>query len=299
MAKQNPHTSYISLSTLFAFGLPLLLGACVGEDAADPDLASGLAFSPDPFFTEAGQAPDTWVGEDAELVASVPLEEEGEIRFLDLSPSASEPSIAVVVIEPDAPTSVLDVVQYQAASPLELFLVVAPSEPVPVELESDHLAHYAERGLSPEPRTLDPDVRPRYTVDQDPWGDGCTNEAGWEYGFDAWSANGTAGRAHLSFLYPNETDTAQSGGFGTYDYVWAGVCMGEYGISPTSVKMEHWNGSAYTYTSGTLGWAAAGYRYLYVNFTSNSVSRRVTVEDEGSDNEFLLSGAWRENTIGG
>lgn len=50
------------------------------------------------FFTDADQDPETSVGEDAEIVASVALEE-GEIRFLDMTPSASEPSIAVVVVE--------------------------------------------------------------------------------------------------------------------------------------------------------------------------------------------------------
>lgn len=275
-----------------------VISACSEFEANGPEPVElrDAAFVAEPFFPGVdAENSDLWEGEDAEVVATVTTSG-ATIRFVNEAPSAEVPSISIVVVEPDEATSVLDVVRFQGASPLELFMVLAPDESIPAELEAEHHAYHAERGLGDVPRVLDPSVRPRYLEEgvQDTWGPNCQNFQNWVSGFDYWSRSMTS-RVSLKVDLIRAPYGVKYGYFGTNDYIYAGVCAPQYNALGY-VTMEHYSGSNYVTTAGTNGSVWAGYRYLYANFTLNAPARRIRLANsqEYGDWEFYLSGAWKD-----
>ncbi len=281
---------YLRRHAIITIVISITAACSAGDEQPLGPVAEALqdaAFAPDSFDEDE----ELTLAEPADIVTEVSLGEGKFVRFIDETPSRDLPSISFVVVEPDAPTSVLDIVRYAKASPLEVFLAIAPpNSAVPLALEADHLGRHLERGLPAQPRSFDQMITP--VIEDDTWGPNCADEANWATGFDGYSAL-SVDRSHLGYVEPDDTDVY--GTFLTMDYVWAGMCLYEFGISPTFVQMEAWNGAVWALVAGTYGGVPRKDRYLYYNYTATAPLRRVKVSKAGGENKFLLSGAWRES----
>lgn len=291
---------------LITASMALTLACDTTVSEPDPELEAvrnGL-FMPDPFQPEPQDEPVA-MG-DAVVLAEIALDNGGTLRFIDEDPGAESPAISLVALEPGDSASVMELVGRGEASPLEVFLAVAPDPmQAPLALVHEHEHHHAERGLDRTPRTLSLTAGPRATgawpeVDDDPWGPNCSDAGAWAWGFNLWSLLGTDGRFH-SGIVTLDAFVDQYGYFGTYDHVWAGVCIHEYGVSPTTVSMQRWDGAAYVVIAGTHQWVPRKDRYRYYSYSPGTAARRLRIHATGgggiTENKLMVSAAWVEGNV--
>lgn len=302
MARSRLPFALLSLSLLSS------VTAC-DADTSEPELEleavrDGI-FVAEPFYAGSDSLDDVAIN-DAVMLAEIALDHGGVIRFIDEDPGAETPAISLVALEPDDGPSVMQLVRREDATALEVFLAVAPaSQPAPALLVLDHELRTADRDVGAAPRELGLTGEQRSTaawpvVEDDTWGPNCGNAGNWSWDFNLWSLLGTDGRHHSGLVYV-DADVDQYGYFGTYDHIWAGVCIHELGVSPTPVSIQRWNGAAYSLVAGSQMWVPRKDRYRYYSYSPNTSPRRIRIHATGGDgieqNKLMLSAAWVEGDV--